>query len=389
MESDSSSSSDSGEEEEEHEEGGEEEEDVSDEDDLPALDPSDPLFPKKMYMSDVLLAAAEAATAQDDSAAEQTEGASNGAPAAPNNKSGGTAALTLPPSIKDALSSAAKRKRMVPLGSTLQGNRIGPAMHTGDDEGRAAAKRVRRPPPPPSENDDGSNSNRPRRRDEDEAEEEDDDEQDEGIRGRPRRNPRTRDDVALAAAAAAAAHRPSSSSSRGRSGGGHAEARVRLSPCWLCTFSSTRVAKQIAAFVSSSAGTMDPAIMADQIKRLVLAKYPHALGIGRMTVLRHLREHVLLPNVRMAGIVRSLITLAETLRCTLQQIDDETGEVMIDIKNTELYLKVVSQIHSVYRTDGSKMLFSPAVPGAGASASGVPGGGGGSGGESSSGGAAR
>jgi hypothetical protein len=59
----------------------------------------------------------------------------------------------------------------------------------------------------------------------------------------------------------------------------------------------------------------------------------------------------------MTSIIRSLISLAETLQCTLQQIDEETGEVMVDIKNTELYLKVISQIHSVYRTEGSKMLF--------------------------------
>ena len=75
-------------------------------------------------------------------------------------------------------------------------------------------------------------------------------------------------------------------------------------------------------------------------------------------MLRHLREHMLTPNVRMASIVRSLITLAETLRCTLQQIDEDTGEVMVDIKNTELYLKVISQIHNVYKTEGARMLFS-------------------------------
>jgi hypothetical protein len=86
-------------------------------------------------------------------------------------------------------------------------------------------------------------------------------------------------------------------------------------------------------------------------------QYPHALGIGRHSILRHLREHVLLPNVRMASIIRSLITLGETLRCTLQQIDEDTGEVMVDIKNTELYLKVIAQIHSVYRTEGCRMLF--------------------------------
>ncbi len=74
-------------------------------------------------------------------------------------------------------------------------------------------------------------------------------------------------------------------------------------------------------------------------------------------MLRHLREHVLLPNVRMASIVRSLIALAETLRSTLHQVDEDTNEVMVDIRNTELYLKVIAQIHAVYRTDGSRMMF--------------------------------
>ena len=89
------------------------------------------------------------------------------------------------------------------------------------------------------------------------------------------------------------------------------------------------------------------------------SQYPYAMGIGRHTVLRHMREHVLLPSVRMASIVRSLTSLAETLRCTLHQIDDDTGEVMVDIRNTELYLKVINQIHNVYKTDASKMMFGP------------------------------
>ena len=111
----------------------------------------------------------------------------------------------------------------------------------------------------------------------------------------------------------------------------------------------------------SVAGTMDPAIMADQIKREVLKEYPHAKGIGRRHILCHIREHVLIPGVRLASIVRSLITLAETLRCTLQQVDDDTGDLVVDIRNTELYLKVVTQISNVYKLDGSKLLFQNGV----------------------------
>lgn len=66
-------------------------------------------------------------------------------------------------------------------------------------------------------------------------------------------------------------------------------------------------------------------------------------------------------GVRLASIVRSLITLAETLRCTLQQVDDETGDLVVDIRNTELYLKVVTQISNVYKLDGTKLLFQNGV----------------------------
>jgi hypothetical protein len=92
---------------------------------------------------------------------------------------------------------------------------------------------------------------------------------------------------------------------------------------------------------------------------VLFVQYPHALGIGRHNVLRHLREHVLSPNIRMASIIRSLITLAEMLRSTLHQVDDSTGDVVVDIRNTEIYLKVVAQIHSVYKMDGTRMLFMP------------------------------
>ena len=44
---------------------------------------------------------------------------------------------------------------------------------------------------------------------------------------------------------------------------------VRVSKCWLCTFSNSKMAKRIAEFVSLNAGIMDPAIMADQIKQEV------------------------------------------------------------------------------------------------------------------------
>lgn len=70
---------------------------------------------------------------------------------------------------------------------------------------------------------------------------------------------------------------------------------------------------------------------------------------------------MLLPTVRMASMVRSLLSLAETLRSTLQQEDEQTGNILVDKNSTELYLKVLSQVVAVYKTDGTKLLFAHAA----------------------------
>ena len=132
-----------------------------------------------------------------------------------------------------------------------------------------------------------------------------------------------------------------------------------LTKCWLCMFSNCILAKQIASFVSTNASSMDPAIMAQQIKTLVLKEYPRARGIGRRHILRHMREHMLAPTVRLASVIRSLLSLAETLRGTLQQEDADTGDLLIDKNGTELYLKVLGQVVSVYKTDSTKLIFNP------------------------------
>ena len=170
-----------------------------------------------------------------------------------------------------------------------------------------------------------------------------------------------------AATAAAAAVRPAQAADCGDDGGGGGNSssscgsNCRPKKCWLCTFANCKMAKQVSVFVATHAGTMDPAIMAEQIKKEVLREYPRARGIGRRHVLCHIREHVLIPGVRLASIVRSLITLAETLRCSLQQVDEDSGDLVVDIRNTELYLKVVTQITNVYKLDSSKLLFQNGV----------------------------
>jgi hypothetical protein len=94
---------------------------------------------------------------------------------------------------------------------------------------------------------------------------------------------------------------------------------------------------------------------------------------------------MLAPQVKIAHTIRSLVSVAETLRCGLQHRDPETDEILVDVKNTELYLKVrqsiflsffeklnnhptvnhfsqplhqvVSQITNAYKLKGSDLMF--------------------------------
>jgi hypothetical protein len=123
--------------------------------------------------------------------------------------------------------------------------------------------------------------------------------------------------------------------------------RFVVSQCWLC--------------MSANAASIDPAIMAQQTKAVVRQHYPNSKGIGRSHVLRHIREHMLAPNVRLANMVRSLLSLAETLRSSLHHLEGDM--VLVDKTGTELYLKTLSQVLKVYKTDQSKLLFQGAADG--------------------------
>lgn len=218
---------------------------------------------------------------------------------------------------------------------------LGPSMHEGDDEGRESASQVA--------------ARRVLKRDEQQAQ----------GQGNCDNNDDAQSRTASDAAEVEVGQSDNSSGRRRRRRSARpattTNSRRRVKRCWLCTFANCKMAKRVSTFVATNAGVMDPAIMADQIKREVLNEYPLAKGIGRHHILCHIREHVLIPGVRLASIVRSLITLAETLRCTLQQVDEETGDMAVDIRNTELYLKVVTQITNVYKLDGTKLLFQNGV----------------------------
>jgi hypothetical protein len=133
--------------------------------------------------------------------------------------------------------------------------------------------------------------------------------------------------------------------------------RLANERCWLCTFCLNKHAKRVSAFITDNISMLDTLHIARQIKSEVLSLYPHAVGIRKRDIIRHIRQHMICPSVKMATLIRSLVSLAETLRDTLHQNDPETGQVMVDVKNTEVYLKVVNQLTNSYKLDSSKLMF--------------------------------
>lgn len=127
--------------------------------------------------------------------------------------------------------------------------------------------------------------------------------------------------------------------------------------CWLCTFSHHQAAKQITSFICNNISVIDTLHMASMVKEQVLEDFPYARGIRKRDVLRHIREHMLNPYVKLASILRSLVNLAESLRETVHQKDPETGDVLLDLKSADLFCKVLGQISSIYKLDQNKLLF--------------------------------
>lgn len=100
--------------------------------------------------------------------------------------------------------------------------------------------------------------------------------------------------------------------------------------------------------------------LAEQVKDSIMTSFPRALGARKRDIMRHIQYHVLSPQVRMASTIRSLMGMAESVRRTIHSTDPDTGEISVDAKQGDLYLKVVHQIMTAYKTDPQRMLFSRA-----------------------------
>jgi hypothetical protein len=125
--------------------------------------------------------------------------------------------------------------------------------------------------------------------------------------------------------------------------------------CWLCTHQGEVISKQMQQFIVKNIGFMDMQCIAQQVSDYILLKQPEAEGAEKQFVLGHISEHVLHPRVRMAVMLRQLLDFAALLQSNI--VVHQGGVCTVEKSNAELYLKVISQIMTLYKADTAGMLF--------------------------------
>ena len=84
---------------------------------------------------------------------------------------------------------------------------------------------------------------------------------------------------------------------------------------------------------------------------------PGQPGTGPMDCLAHITTHSLQPTVQFAIILRNLLSLVDKLGQTLINTDDD-GNMIVDAKNVQTYIKVIAEVKDAYKTGGgSKLMF--------------------------------
>lgn len=128
--------------------------------------------------------------------------------------------------------------------------------------------------------------------------------------------------------------------------------------CWLCDYNCEPEARKINKFLADNAGTMSVSQMASAVHNLLRGFIQDQNGIELETIKEHINSHTLMPALRVASILRSLLGLNEKLS-TILASEDEDGNVVIDNKNVTAYLKVTDEIMQMYKSGNvNRLLFS-------------------------------
>eukprot|EP00961_Rhodomonas_salina_P201096 2712605-Rhodomonas_salina.7 len=116
--------------------------------------------------------------------------------------------------------------------------------------------------------------------------------------------------------------------------------------CWMCMYQNDDEAKRLMEFIVKYQDATDTSSIKIGL-----------LGASPQDVEKHIKKHILHPKVRIAIMLKELLEFQDHLHKNLIVEDVATGITAVDKGNVDLYLKVISQISTLYKADTTSMLF--------------------------------
>jgi hypothetical protein len=136
-----------------------------------------------------------------------------------------------------------------------------------------------------------------------------------------------------------------------------AQTDTKVDACWMCRYSCSTLCTKISMFINEKIIDMEVGTICEQIREMVLETHPAAEGIELEQIRLHILQHMITPNIKIAGTIRSMSSISESIRQNIFKYDEEAGMVVMDKTSAELYLKFTAQLCAIYKLDPSKALF--------------------------------
>lgn len=130
------------------------------------------------------------------------------------------------------------------------------------------------------------------------------------------------------------------------------------SSCFLCTYNTHVDAVDMNQFVHENIGIMCTNEIANEVYTQ-LRKRQGDDSPSVEVIRKHITLHTLNPTVRMGIMLRGLLDLEDKMKGDLYKLDSNGQNLGLDPKMIEAYIRLQNQIHTLYKSKPSEMLFTP------------------------------
>lgn len=154
---------------------------------------------------------------------------------------------------------------------------------------------------------------------------------------------------------------------RARSNNKRKASSISQNNCWLCVYATDNAAGTVNALICEHIHCMALDTITKQcsqvIEQEIFRRNPcngsDVTGFTPADVKRHITDHMLHPNVKLALTLRDLLRVNEQLRVGVFAKDDESDTTIVDQCTLKNYLAVTAQISAIYKVgESGRLLFS-------------------------------